>query len=135
MSSRSMKGRPLSTPPGFAGRRPGRASWPATLLCLLARGVVALRYRVHVEGAATVRGRGRHGILFLPNHPALIDPVIIIAHLHGKFGVRPLALEDQIKEPVVSALADLLGALRVPVPSELDESSVKQVQASIDRCI
>jgi acyl-CoA synthetase (AMP-forming)/AMP-acid ligase II/1-acyl-sn-glycerol-3-phosphate acyltransferase/acyl carrier protein len=119
----------------FTRRRPGRASWPATLLCLLGRGILALRYRVRLEGAAIARGRGAPGILFLPNHPALIDPVIVIAHLHGKFGVRPLALEDQIEEPVISALANLLGVLRVPVLSELDEGSVKAVQRSIDLCI
>jgi acyl-CoA synthetase (AMP-forming)/AMP-acid ligase II/1-acyl-sn-glycerol-3-phosphate acyltransferase/acyl carrier protein len=105
------------------------------VLCLLARGLLALRYRIHVEGAAIARQRGTHGILFLPNHPALIDPVILIAHLHGKFGVRPLALEDQIEEPAVRALANLLGVLRVPVLSALDEGSVKEVQRSIDLCI
>jgi long-chain-fatty-acid--[acyl-carrier-protein] ligase len=101
----------------------------------MARGILAVRYRVQVEGVATTRRRGTHGILFLPNHPALIDPVIVIAHLHGKFGIRPLALEDQIQQPVVSALANLLGVLRVPVASELDERSVQAVQRSIDLCI
>jgi long-chain-fatty-acid--[acyl-carrier-protein] ligase len=75
------------------------------------------------------------GVLFLPNHPALIDPVVVITHLHGKFGVRPLALEDQIEEPVVGVLADLLGTLQVPVLSRPDEQSMKEVQRSIDLCI
>ena len=119
----------------IARRQPGRASWPASLLCLLGRGILALRYRVHIQGAAIERRRATRGILFLPNHPALIDPVILIAHLHGKFGVRPLALADQIEAPVVRALANLLGVLRVPRLSELDEGSVKQVQRSIDLCI
>jgi len=120
-------------------------SWLALVLCLLARGLLALRYRVHlqgapiqgalIQGAASARQRGAPGILFLPNHPALIDPVILIAHLHGKFAVRPLALQDQIEEPVVSALADLLGVLRVPVLSELDRDSANAVQRSIDLCI
>ncbi len=75
------------------------------------------------------------GILFMPNHPALIDPVILITHLHGQFGIRPLALEDQIDEPIVRAMADLLGVLRVPVLSELERDSVREVQHSIDLCI
>ena len=74
-------------------------------------------------------------MLFLPNHPALIDPVIVIAHLHGKFAIRPLALADQIDAPVVHSLANLIGVLRVPPLSELDEGSVKEVQRSIDLCI
>lgn len=119
----------------FGRRKPGQASWLAAFLCSIARGILALRYRIDVRGAAAIRQRGTHGILFLPNHPALIDPVIVITHLHGKFGVRPLALEDQIEEPVVRLLADLLGVLRVPVLSEPDEGSVKEVQRSIDLCI
>ncbi|MGA2187089.1 MAG: AMP-binding protein [Steroidobacteraceae bacterium] len=79
--------------------------------------------------------RGTLGTLFMPNHPALIDPVILIAHLHGKFGVRPLALEDRIGQPVVRAMADLVGVLRVPAQSELEPSSVREVQRSIDLCI
>lgn len=119
----------------FARRRPGRASWLAKWLCLLARGILALRYRIRVKGAAAVRQRGTRGILFLPNHPALIDPVILIARLHGRFGVRPLALEDQIGAPLVHAMANLIGVLRVPVPSELEQGSIKEVQHSIDLCI
>jgi len=79
--------------------------------------------------------RGAQGILFLPNHPALIDPVILLAHLHGKYGLRPLALENQIDVPVIRELSSLLGVLRVPVLTELDAGGVKAVQRSIDLCI
>ena len=119
----------------FARRKPGRASWPAKGLCLVARGILAVRYRIHVKGSAAVKQRGLHGILFLPNHPALIDPVIVTACLHGQFGIRPLALENQIGEPIVRAMANLIGVLRVPVLSELEQGSVRQVQHSIDLCI
>jgi long-chain-fatty-acid--[acyl-carrier-protein] ligase len=116
-------------------RRPGRASWPAKLLAVIARRLLALRYRVRVKGASIAGEPRAPGILFMPNHPALIDPVIVLAHLHGKFGIRPLALEDQIDLPVVRELAELLGTLRVPVLSGLDEGGVKAVQRSIDLCI
>jgi long-chain-fatty-acid--[acyl-carrier-protein] ligase len=119
----------------FARRAPGHASWPARLLAFLGRRALAVRYRVRVNGAGIVREPGAPGILFMPNHPALIDPVIVLAHLHGKFGIRPLALEDQIDLPLIRKLADLLGTLRVPVLSELDEGSVKAVQRSIELCI
>jgi len=88
-----------------------------------------------VEGIATVLRRGTEGILFLPNHPALIDPVILITYLYGRFGVRPVAVEDQIKAPLVRALATLFGVLPIPTLSEVDEQSAKAVQQSIDRCI
>jgi long-chain-fatty-acid--[acyl-carrier-protein] ligase len=119
----------------FARRLPGRASWPAKLLAFAARRLLALRYRVRISEAPLAKKSGSPGILFMPNHPALIDPVIVLAHLHGEFGIRPLALEDQIDLPIIRTLADLLGTLRVPVLSELDEGSVKAVQRSIELCI
>lgn len=118
-----------------ARRQPGRAALTAKLLGLMARRILALRYRVRIEGASIASGGGAPGILFLPNHPALIDPVILLAHLHGKFGVRPLALANQVDGPVIRELAALLGTLRVPVLSELDEDSMKAVERSIDLCI
>ncbi len=62
----------------------------------------------------------RYSWYFLPNEAALIDPVIVIAHLHGQFGVRLPALADQVEAPAIRALGNLLGVLRVPVQSELD---------------
>ena len=115
--------------------KPRRASPAVALLCLIGRRILALRYRVVVQGVATVRRRGTESILFLPNHPALIDPVILITYLYGRFGVRPVAVEDQIKAPLVRALATLFGVLPIPTLSEVDEHSAKAVQQSIDRCI
>jgi long-chain-fatty-acid--[acyl-carrier-protein] ligase len=119
----------------FGRRRPGRASWLAYGLCVLGRGILALRYRVRIDGVAAVRQRGTHGILFLPNHPALIDPVILITCLHGRFGVRPLADEDQIGTPVLRTMSDLFGVLRVPVLTEAAQDSVRGLQHSIELCI
>ena len=119
----------------FMRRGPGRASWAAILLCLAGRAILSLRYRVRVDGLAAVKQRGTHGILFLPNHPALIDPVIVIAQLHGRCAIRPVALEDQVDQPALRLLANLLGVIRVPVLSEVDEGNVKAVQRSIDLCI
>jgi 1-acyl-sn-glycerol-3-phosphate acyltransferase len=45
----------------------------------IVQGILALRYRIRVQGVSAVVQRGRRGILFLPNHPAMIDPVIVMA--------------------------------------------------------
>lgn len=117
------------------GRRPGRATLAARLLGLVARRLLALRYRVKIAGAPATASEGAPGMLFLPNHPALIDPVILLAHLHGRFGIRPLALASQVDGPVIGRLADLLGTLRVPALAGLDAGGIKEVQRSIDLCI
>ncbi|MDL2314195.1 hypothetical protein LJC36_04355 [Desulfovibrio sp. OttesenSCG-928-C14] len=96
------QGQPEKNP--AAPRRPGQktgAGTPGTLggmrgglLGLFMRLVLALRYRVRSVGLDKIpyAGRGKEGLLFLPNHPALIDPVIVIAELAG---ARPRPLADR----------------------------------------
>ncbi|MCD6526106.1 MAG: hypothetical protein J7K75_03830 [Desulfuromonas sp.] len=39
----------------------------------LLQGLLRLRYRIDVDGIDDIKNGGRQGILFLPNHPALIS--------------------------------------------------------------
>ena len=66
------------------------------LIFILVRWVLSLRYRVRVHGLSKILGKGSRGILILPNHPGLIDPILLMAHLHGPLRPRPLADEIQI---------------------------------------
>jgi 1-acyl-sn-glycerol-3-phosphate acyltransferase len=77
-------------------------------------GMLSLRYRVTVTGLDAVRRRGRHRILFLPNHPALGDPALVLALLYPDFAPRSLADEYQIDRPIVRTLARWLGARPLP---------------------
>jgi len=119
----------------FARRKPGQASWLAKGLCLCGRRILALRYHVTVDGAARVRQRGRDGILFLPNHPALIDPVILIAWLQGRFAVRPLAATERIDLPMVRIAARLFGVIQIPTPSQFEGDNAAAVQQALQQCI
>ena len=69
-------------------------------LLAFVRGLLRLRYTIEVEGLEAVRARddGRP-ILFLPNHPALIDPALVYMSLAG-FAPRPLGDERQVEQPV-----------------------------------
>ena len=94
-----------------SARKGGRA---LDILAALLRGLIALRYRVRVEGLEEVRAAndGRP-ILFMPNHPALMDPVLVYSRLIS-FRPRPLADEWQISRPLVRRIAPL--ARPVPLP-------------------
>lgn len=120
--------------PVFSRRRPSRASWQAKLLCLVARIALSTRYRVKISGQPPA-GRPANGILFLANHPALIDPVIVTAWLHGKFGLRPLALESQIYKPVIRSLADMIGVIPIPDMDKVDRDNALRADAAIAQCI
>ncbi|MEZ4651615.1 MAG: AMP-binding protein [Candidatus Eisenbacteria bacterium] len=63
-------------------------------LCALVRLILGLRYRIEVSGLDEVARRGRERILFLPSHPALIDPVLVLSVLYPKFAPHTIADQD-----------------------------------------
>src|SRR5262249_22973801 len=54
------------------------------------KAIVDRRYNVRVEGLEDVLSRGHEKILFLPNHPALIDPLIVLNQLGPVFDPAPV---------------------------------------------
>ncbi|MBK9128356.1 MAG: AMP-binding protein [Phycisphaerales bacterium] len=84
------------------------------LLRTAVKSLLAVRYRVRVSGVDAVRARGTRGILFLPNHPGLIDPIIVLAALHRDFRPRPLADEHYVAMPVIRGLARRIGVIPLP---------------------
>jgi long-chain-fatty-acid--[acyl-carrier-protein] ligase len=97
-------------------------------------GLLRLRYRARVAGVDEVARRGASGILFLPNHPALIDPVIVMTALYPRFQPRPLADRDQVDRPVVRWLAGRIGAVTIPDPLIYGDACREEVERGIDRC-
>jgi len=101
----------------------------------LTRLLLRLRYRIRVTGLDAVTARGTRGILFLPNHPALVDPVILMTELHGRFQPRPLADQDQIDRPVVRSLVKLVRPISMPDPAVYGQRSQVEVERAIAGCI
>lgn len=94
-----------------------------------------LRYRIRVRGLAEVAARGTRGILFLPNHPALIDPIIVMSVLHRDFRPRPLADKDQVSRP---GLGWLMRRIRVrPIPDLVAHGPAarEEIEAVIADCV
>ena len=54
--------------------------------------VLRLRYDIDVKNLHLLKIDKNKGTLFLPNHPALIDPIILSALLFKDFAPRPIAL-------------------------------------------
>ncbi|HIP83564.1 MAG TPA: hypothetical protein EYH19_08370 [Desulfocapsa sulfexigens] len=76
--------------------------------------VLSLRYRVTIIGLNTIREKGNKSILFMPNHPALIDPVIMMARLFRDFAPRPLADEVQVDRTLLRPLMKAINAVVIP---------------------
>lgn len=105
------------------------------LLLACGRLLLSLRYRVRVKGLDEVARHGTRGILFLPNHPALIDPPILISQLFGRFAPHTLADRDQANQPVIRGLARWLGVYPIPDPSRYGESSRPEVEKALQACV
>ncbi len=97
------------------------------LIRAITRSALWLRYRVRIEGLDTVAERGTRGIVFMPNHPALIDPIILMAVL-GRFRPRAVADEDQIGRPVIRWMARQLGVWPMPSAAKQGAAAREQIE-------
>ncbi len=93
---------------------PGRHNPLDRFLMGLARSLIRLRYRVRVTGLRQVAARGRNAILLMPNHPALIDPIMLTALLFPRFAPRTWADADQVDRFFIRRVARRLGVRAVP---------------------
>ena len=80
----------------------------------IARALFWLRYRVEIRGAEAAAARGTRGIVFVPNHPGLVDPVMLFAYLGRRFAPRALADSDQIDRFLIRDLARRIPVIEIP---------------------
>ncbi len=92
--------------------------------------LVSLRYKIEVKGLDKIKKKG--GTLFLPNHPAEIDPIIIYNLLAKKFKPRPLVIEHFYYLGGARFFMNIIRAL--PMPNfELSANSWKIHQ--VEKCL
>lgn len=65
------------------------------VIATLLKTVIPLRYNVKVNGLEEVRAKGEQGILFVSNHEAPIDPLILLSALQS-LQVRPVMSEELV---------------------------------------
>ncbi|MBI5865200.1 MAG: AMP-binding protein [Planctomycetes bacterium] len=101
------------------------------LLLFVVRALLRLRYRVRVIGLDAVLARGKRGIVFFPNHPALIDPIIVMATLFPHFRPRALADKDQIDRFFVRWMARRVGIVPLPDIRKYGPQAKAEVEARV----
>lgn len=105
------------------------------LLLILVTLVIPLRYRVRVRGLDECIRKGRKGVLFLPNHPALIDPVIVNLALFWKFRPRSLVDIKQLRFGVLKYLEKTINMLPLPDIGISGKSGRDEVLKQINACV
>ncbi len=66
---------------------------------ILCRWLLALRYRVRVAGLDELQSL-QGPMLVMPNHPAYIDPAIVLAYVRLKQQLRPIVYEGAFRHPL-----------------------------------
>ncbi len=97
------------------------------LVTRLAWRLLSLRYTFEVKGLDKLSKENfpkSGGILFLPNHPAHMDPLFLFILLWPKFRMRPIVTEYIYRMSIIKPLMKLTKGL--PIPSFL--TSVNQVK-------
>lgn len=82
------------------------------LICYTVRSFLHLRYKVKIVGAENLYNNRTH--LILPNHQAIIDPIILFAEFYDH---RMYPLVDSRfwhSGPIIRHILDLLNAVKVP---------------------
>jgi acyl-[acyl-carrier-protein]-phospholipid O-acyltransferase/long-chain-fatty-acid--[acyl-carrier-protein] ligase len=105
------------------------------LLRWFARLSLWLRYRIRTVGMEAVAAGGTKGTLFLPNHPALIDPIILGTVLHRRFRARFLADEEQIDRFFIRRVARRINVIPIPDPAKQGPAARQAVEAGLEKCV
>lgn len=83
----------------------------------LLRVLLPLRYKIKVEGLEIVQNASLPkpgGILFLANHPAEVDPCILLGILWNKYAPHPVAIDYLFQNAFTRYFLDIVEGLSVP---------------------
>ncbi|MDR2539588.1 MAG: AMP-binding protein [Chlamydiales bacterium] len=110
-------------------------TWVLNGFCWMIRKLLSLRYRIKICGWEHIKSHSFKkpgGILFLPNHPAEIDPVIVESLLWPLFRPRALVVEHFYYLKGFLWLMKLVKA--IPLPS-MDAMASKWRGKKVDQCM
>lgn len=83
------------------------------VLCYFGREHIRVHYDINSIGQENIETREGENLLILPQHVALIDPLMLFAELYNT-KMQPLVDEDYFKIPVVGHVLSLFDAVEVP---------------------
>jgi acyl-[acyl-carrier-protein]-phospholipid O-acyltransferase/long-chain-fatty-acid--[acyl-carrier-protein] ligase len=101
----------------------------------LVRILLSLRYKVEVRGLEKIAADDTRGTVFLPNHPALIDPVIVMSTLCTSFAPRPLADASQLANPLVGQLMKIVQPITIPDIAADGRGSHAKVKLALEEVV
>ncbi|WP_136798864.1 MFS transporter [Desulfosediminicola ganghwensis] len=117
-------------------------STPRSFVGTVLRTMLCLRYKITVQGREELVKAAEHGgdrpqpgTIFLPNHPALIDPVIVMSILHDRFAPRPLSDEAQLRKPLTKHAMRFIDPIALPDIKTNGRGSREAVHQAINEVV
>jgi long-chain-fatty-acid--[acyl-carrier-protein] ligase len=105
------------------------------LVTKFAFSLLSLRYRFEIKGLETLYRKDfprQGGILFLPNHPAHMDPLFLFVLLWADFRMRPVVTEYIYRMSFIKPLMKLCKGLPIPsFTTSINQMKVKKAKESI----
>jgi len=100
------------------------------LFAFFLRVVFSLRYKVDLEGIPPLLAlKSKRSILFLPNHPAELDPIFLMSHLYKYFRPRPMVVEHFFYLKGAHLVMRLLNALPIPnIEGRINHWKTQQIE-------
>lgn len=96
----------------------------------------SLRYKISVKGLETLFEMKKRGVLFLPNHPAPLDPLFLFFLLWPKYRMRPIVVEYIFRLPLLKPLMRLVKAISIPnFDTSINQLKVKKANEAIQEIV
>ena len=104
-------------------------------MIIISRFLLWLRYRIRLVGLDAIEAKGKTGIVFLPNHPALMDPIILYTYLQKRFAPHGLGDVDQVDRPLIGFFGRRWGVRTVPSIEKYGPSARTEIEKVLDETI
>ncbi|WP_040352820.1 AMP-binding protein [Blastopirellula marina] len=98
------------------------------------RFLLRFRYRVQLHGLEELRSV-QGPILVLPNHPAYVDPPLVLSHLRFGRSLRPLVFADTFRSWIFYPFCKASHAFEVPNLKSHSRDAHRQTTEMIDRVV
>lgn len=104
------------------------------LIWVFIRGLLALRYRIRVNNKEQLQDL-KGPVLFLSNHPALIDPALFFISLWPGLRPRPIVYGGTMRNPLLYPIMKALNVLVVPDLEKASSNARSKAEEVIEEII
>lgn len=106
-----------------------------SLLVFFGKLLLSLRYKIKIKGMENIYQKGNKKIIFLPNHIALNDPIILCGYLYKYFQPRTIADEFNISNPIFNWISNKFGVRAIPDVTTSGVSAKEKVKEVFEETI